>query len=171
MHRCHQFWKALQDSQSEAWVSIDDDVEVSLQTAQWMLQAIEGCDPRIVIVPCLLRNSQTVNIDFAKLVIERALPDGGMVRRCTWGGFGLVAMNRHAMQIVADTAPQFRDDDGVMKPAPFYEILENGRWYGEDISFFERVAHLENRITVEALITGESIHGGQRLDLSVLRSV
>lgn len=167
--RSRQFASAL-DSDADVWVTIDDDVDATRETLAWMLNVVEAKYPCICIVPCPLRTDPgIVNVEFSPLYAIRALPNAGKSRICLRGGFGLVAMNRPAMNEVSRVAPSWKDDrdGGKLKPAAFLEMLkEDGRWLGEDLAFFERVP---STVQVEALVTGEVLHAGFKLDLSLLQ--
>ena len=103
-------------------------------------------------------------VEWTSVYVERKLSGGGMARRARRGGFGLVAMNRAAMQAAALGAPQYVDDDGTRRPAPFLELItDEGSWLGEDLAFFAR---LSPAVLVEALVTGETWHAGSPLDLT-----
>lgn len=166
--RSRHFFDAL-SSDCAAWVSIDDDVSASTQTLQWLLAAVEGETARVCIAPCILRGGEAVNVDWSPVYYERNVMgfEAGRARRALAGGFGLVAMNRPAMVAAAGAAPSWKDPhDGLMKPAPFLEMLSaDGTWTGEDVAFFRR---LPRDVDVEALTTGKTNHGGFELSLEAL---
>jgi len=172
--RC--FHRAV-NSDLPAWISVDDDIEASTETCAALLEAIDDVQPRIVLVPYLLRTTaasdpklsvtlplvrQTRDVGGAHLV---TLPTG------TGGGFGLVGMNRQAMHsmVLAHSGDQSLfwndEDDGGEKLALFHDLLEQGIWWGEDTSFFRRVPR---EISVEALLTGNINHAGLTLHLERL---
>lgn len=159
--------RALADalaSGADVWVTVDDDVFAAGDTLRWLVEAVTRDDaPHVCIVPCPLRNDPSrVNVQWTSVYLEEQLPRHGLVRRAKWGGFGLVAMNRAAME-AASSAPSFRDHDGRLKSAAFLELLTSeGRWMGEDCSFFER---LPRSVVVDALVTGNVSHGSYKLDL------
>jgi hypothetical protein len=106
-----------------------------------------------------------VSVEREVLSVEPA--EKGRVRTALFGGFGLVAVNRAAMQGIASMAPSFHDADGKTKCAAFLEyITAEGYWLGEDFAFFERARRVA---TVEALVEGLVVHAGVPLDLSTLR--
>lgn len=166
--RSRHFWNALQSS-CDVWVSIDDDVSASRETLAWLLAAVEGPSPVVCVAPCLLRHGDAINIEWSPVYYEKTVPpDGGSVRRIRTAGFGLVAMNRAAMNAAAKAAPTWRDLDGVLKPAPFLEsITEAGEWRGEDVSFFHRLPREVERL---ALTSGKTLHAGHELALEILKS-
>lgn len=153
---------AALESGRDVWVTVDDDVEASVRTVRWLVEAVHDTQPSICIVPCWLRTERVVNVEWSPVYTTRALSDGGAARRATRGGFGLVAVNRAAMLAVADASPEFTDSDGMRKRAAFFERFQGGQWLGEDFAFFSRVPA---SVRVEALITGETSHAGQLLNL------
>jgi hypothetical protein len=164
--RTRHFFDALQHD-CDVWFSIDDDVNATAETLAWLLAAVDSKTPRVCIAPCVLRNGQSVNVEWSPIHFERAIPTGGMCRRATAGGFGLVAMNRPAIVAAARAAPSWRDEyDRNLKPAVFLESLSiDGVWTGEDISFFRR---LPREVEVEALTTGKTTHAGCELSLEAV---
>jgi hypothetical protein len=164
-------------SNADAWVSVDDDVEASLTTLDWLLGAIDEPLPHICVAPCLLRRGDRqpmANVELVTTGIERLIHSvsgynaGGGVRPITSAGFALVAMNRAAMDAIVHLAPsslEYVDDDGATRLALFHDELSDGKWWGEDRSFFRRVPR---SVTVECLITGETAHAGYPLDLEKL---
>lgn len=165
--RSRHFFDAL-SSDCDVWISIDDDVSATAETLGWLLDAVRGDAPRVCIAPCLLRGSGVVNVEWSPVYLERSLVSGGVARRASAGGFGLVAMNRAAMVLAAGAAPSWKDGhDGAVKPAPFLEMLSSdGVWTGEDIAFFRR---LPREVEVEALTEGRTNHAGYELSLEALR--
>lgn len=170
------------ESECSAWLTIDDDVEVSIESLAWLLTAIEwdnpGASPRVCIVPCLLREQGVANVEWSPIYSVRRVDHPkyphGQVRAAARGGFGCVAMNRAAIEAIANAAGrEWLDNDGTLKFAPFREKWEAGgnlgglgcKWHGEDVSFFER---LPARVQVEALSIGESLHAGYGLDFGEL---
>jgi len=157
------------------WISIDDDVEVTTDCAAAMLDVLEDVVPRLVLVPYYTRDkdSPALTLTIPLVRVERirngakllTLPKG------QGGGFGMVGMNRLAMQAIVDYAKESPIDltwfdYGEKKLAIFYERLEDGLWYGEDSSFFR--FRVPESVTVEALLVGTVLHGGVPLTLSTL---
>ena len=156
------------------WISLDDDVEVTTDCAAALLDVITEPDPtpRIVIVPYMTRDREnpqlTITVPIVRVEREwkgarlLALPKG------QGGGFGMVGMNRQAMLEIVAYADESMVwfDYGEKKLALFYERLEDGLWFGEDISFFRY--RVPPSITVEALLVGTSLHAGVPLTLSSL---
>jgi len=169
-HRAHQ-------SDFPAWLSIDDDIEASTETCAAMLEAIDDVQPRIVLVPYLLRTTATSEPKLSvtlPLVRQTRHPGGAKLVTLpagTGGGFGFVGMNRHAMDRMVlthagDGAMLWNDeDDGGEKLALFHDLLEHGIWWGEDTSFFRRVP---KDISVEVLLCGHVKHAGLTLQLERL---
>lgn len=186
--RSRAFHSALfENVEADVWISVDDDVDATKQTLEWLVEAVRerqtGAElervpgPRICLAPYLLRNSktqvETLSVDLPQVFMHRHLSGGGRVRTATSGGFGLVALNRAAIEAIArhwgNAAPleslHWRDDDGKNKLAIFREELSDGRWYGEDLSFFRRVPR---GVDVEALCTGITSHAGEVLRLETV---
>jgi len=163
------------DSGCSAWLTIDDDVEASIETLAWLITAIEWdnleAEPRVCMAPCLLREQGIVNVEWSPIIAKRAIHHPryphGQARAAKRGGFGLVAMNRAALGAIADACGRhWRDDDGQDKFPVFRDSLDGaGRWSGEDVAFFER---LPARVQVEALSIGETLHAGYGLDFGDL---
>ena len=156
---------AALESGRDVWFTIDDDVQASPSTLAWLVEAVDSTEPRICFAPYLLRGvSGVACVEWSAVYLDRRLSRGGLARMAKRGGFGCVAMNRAAMQAAALGAPSYVDDDGERRTAPFLELVtDDGRWLGEDFAFFHR---LPRAVQVEALITGETWHGGARLDLT-----
>jgi hypothetical protein len=167
---------AFRKSAASTWVSIDDDVDATTQTLGWLLEAVARSlppTPRICLAPCLLRGPRqepTLNVELPQVVLHRKLSGGGLVRNCNGGGFGLVALNRAAVDhIVVSVESNGRpelgwlDDDKEAKIAVFHDELSGGQWWGEDRSFFRRVP---KGVDVECLAAGVVAHDGAVLDLS-----
>jgi hypothetical protein len=167
-------------SGADLWVSIDDDVEATFETMQALVEACRS-EPRplVVFAPCWLRGKvhgderhmvECINAAFEADAPTQAriLPSSGA--RCfpaVAGGFGLVAMTRATLEhaLATNTHLSFRDDDGEERVGLFHEDLADGRWWGEDLSFFR---HLPPDVRIEALATGHTAHAGMVLDLSTL---
>lgn len=161
--RSRHFNDALK-SECDAWLTIDDDVTATKETLAALLECVSVSEPRICIAPCLLRASDVVNVEWEYIVRELRMPSGNAIRNAVRGGFGLVAMNRAALESAANVAPSWLDDDGSRKLAPFLETLSpGGKWLGEDLAFFAR---LPPRVEVWALTTGATTHAGATLNLA-----
>jgi hypothetical protein len=160
---------AAQASGADVWVSIDDDVEATYETLGALLEAAKG-GPRVVIAPCWLRGrgqqDAIVNVALDTAGARREL-DGARVLPAIAGGFGLVAITREALELaLAHSASlSYRDDDGELRVGLFHEDLSDGKWWGEDLSFFRR---LPAAVSVEALATGHTCHAGHVLPLDHL---
>jgi hypothetical protein len=172
--RSRAFHEAF-ESDADAWISCDDDVEVETDTAASLIEVLDEPTPRIVIVPCMMRVPEHVNpslnVHLPMVRVERYAAGARLVAlpRGEGGGFGMVGMNRAAMRAIVEQPGMeknfFTDHDGRRKLAVFHDILENGIWYGEDVSFFRRVPA---NVTVEALLVGTSTHAGIRCHLESL---
>lgn len=175
--RSRAFHAAL-ESGADVWVACDDDVECTQLTLRWLIEAARTSDG-VCLVPYYQRNAaedKVALVAFPPGAFDkpRGLSVGGMVVPALYGGFGLVAVSRHAMVEIAAQCTRegddYLDDDGVVRLAVFRELFVRGdgpaTWWGEDLSFFKR---LPACVTVEALVTGESSHEGQVLKLENLR--
>lgn len=164
---------AFSQSAADVWISVDDDVDATMQTLRWLLEAArDDLTPRICLAPCLARGPRqepTLTVQLPQIYIARPLSNGGCVRNATSGGFGLVATNRRALEHIEARAVAldlvYDDDDGVSRLAVFYDEISGRRWYGEDLSFFRR---LPPQVVVEALATGHTGHDGAVLELGTV---
>lgn len=180
--RSRHFTAAVR-SKCSAWLTMDDDVEASLETLGWLLAAVEGDEPALCMAPCLLRDGKTANVEWSPVYsvrrVDHPLFPHGQARAAKRGGFGLVAMNRAALDAIASAHPAYwLDDDGELKHAVFMELREptgkivgqsqdsgSFRWLGEDLAFFQR---LPSSVRVEGLSIGETMHAGYGLDFGEL---
>jgi len=158
----------------EAWISVDDDVEVTLETCRALVECVDEACPRIIVVPFMTRGptgGARLNITMPLVRSEREFRGAKLLNLVSRGhGFGMVGMNRLAMAAVVaawaeDDEIDFVDDDGQLKLALFHDMLGGKRWLGEDFSFFARVPR---DVSIEALLVGTSSHGGLPLDLGRL---
>lgn len=157
-------------SNAAYWVMCDDDVEAPTQTLVDLINAAGPPDqPRIAVLPCLVRGSQRVNCEFrgeARLNVEAAV----WVRPVSLAGCGLMVVTRAALDrlfTVYKDELHFNDDDGQDRVALFNMLLEPPRWYGEDFSFCVRAERAS--IPIDALVQGSSAHDGQMLELDSLK--
>ena len=169
----HAAW----ESEAPIWVACDDDVETTQTTLMHLLDAVDVPEPQIVVVPYLLRGPKSipvVAVEFPSLIMDRefigARSDQRFkLRRCLSAGFGLVAMNRPAIVAIREhweaSDLWYTDHDRIRRLGLFLETITEGRWVGEDISFFSRVP---KSVRVDALLTGASSHDGQSLTLETL---
>lgn len=169
--RSRAFHDALAAKECDVWVAVDDDIEATLETCQALIEAVRSSNG-ICIAPYILRRGLTDNplrLSVDKQSYQpndsRTLPSGGQVVRGIGGGFGLVAMSKHAMvEIAAANLTELWDDNGVKKLAIFREQLDNQQhWWSEDLSFFHRVP---SNVQIEVLLTGHTSHNGEHLELS-----
>lgn len=176
--RSRHFSLALENL-ADVWIACDDDVAITDGTARRLLQSVRCDEPRIVIVPCALRGAQksalvgsrgeallgdptSCNIQWDAFPEP---PPHEWLRRAHYGGFGCVAVNRAALELVAGASRKYRELGRVWTGA-FEDDWEQEidsevwRWYGEDVSFFRRAA-----CPVFGLVEGSSTHAGLTLDL------
>lgn len=164
--RCRQFHAAY-ESPAKLWATFDDDITMTKETLGWLVQLANVSAPTVALAPYAQRGSAVASVAWNAILVERTLPGGGKARRANGGGFGAVVMNRAAMSAIRSNCPFFRDDDGERKPAPFAEIFDRERWYGEDLSFFQRVPAI---VDVWALVTGQTTHAGATINLADIPS-
>lgn len=168
MARSRAFHEAFKTGLS--WLTLDDDIEVTTQTAGALLEVLEDVVPRIVFVPYLMRDASALTCTLPSVRVERDWKGAKLVAmpKGHGGGFGCVGMNRRAMELVVEAAPPELKwyDNGEPKLALFYERLEDGLWYGEDTSFFR--FRVPESVTVEALLCGYVKHAGVPLKLDTL---
>lgn len=161
--------RAAQESKLDAWVSIDDDVEISDETVSHLVGSLDFDAPQIIIVPCRLRQERpVVNVTLdPEATIERVSKTGARLRRALYGGFGVVATSRAAVVELAKLYPElaYYDDDGQRRVGIFCEFIDRGYWFRDDYAFFARVPP---HIRIEALCTGVSDHAGYKLRLEQL---
>jgi len=163
--RSRHFAWAL-ESDADVWLYVADDTDTTRETLAWLLDAVSGDEPRFCIAPCALRGDTGIaSVEWSPILVDRSLANGGRARRARRGD-GIGAMNRAALVAIAKNSPTWRDDaDGLLKPAPYAEVLEpGGAWHGEDMSLCRRL----DGVTFEGLITGETTHAGARLELDTL---
>lgn len=156
---------AARKADADVWICVDDDVEADLSTLTALLVAVSGDVPRMCIAPCITRGSNLVNVALEPGGVPRPLP-GARTLPARRGGFGLVAINRAALDLLESSyrGLTFDDDDGESKLALFLELLDDGMWLGEDVAFCHR-AFLCG-VQLEALVEGVTVHSEARLDLA-----
>ena len=164
--RSRAFHAAL-ESKADVWLSIDDDVEADTRTLDALIGAVgNNVDPRICFAPYWQRGAERITAQLAPAPLARVTLSGAVTLPAVAGGFGLVAVNRAALDAVAEYCAadlRYVDADHVSRIAAFQESLVDGRWLGEDVSFFRRAAAAGVRI--EALATGAVAHDGRVLRL------
>ncbi len=172
MARSRAFHEAMKSGLP--WISLDDDIEVTTDAAAAVVDAITSDESvaRVVLVPYYTRDAASPALTVTLPIVRHERECNG-ARFVTLpagqgGGFGMVGINRLAMQRIHDHAdPELTwFDYGERKLALFYEKVEDGFWYGEDNSFFK--FRVPSSVTVEALLTGTVVHGGVPLKLSTL---
>src|SRR5258706_2035317 len=125
------------DPNMGAWVTVDDDIEVSTPTCAAMLEALDDIVPRIVLVPYMIRApvgvvaladgvpqltsrlAVTLPAVFQERVVrgsavvaKRELQFDGRLVRLPFrqgGGFGMVGINRIAMREIVEYAQTFAE--------------------------------------------------------------
>lgn len=160
-------YHAAREANADVWVCVDDDVEADLTTLGYLLEAVAGDEPRMCLAPCITRGSNVVNVALEPGAPSvRQLPSGARCVRARAGGFGLIALNRAAMDRMehAYRGLDFDDDDGKRKMALFLELIDGGMWLGEDVAFCRRAVLCG--VELEALVSGVTVHAGARLDLA-----
>lgn len=171
--RCRSFHEAL-ESDAQAWVTVDDDIEATSATIGALLEVLaDDLTPRLVTVPYVLRNPNDVqtSVRLPVVRIERKIAGYRVVDlpHPASSGFGLVGINRRALETIADsmreTPGYFLDNDNRRKLAAFHELIDGEMWYGEDNSFFRRIPP---DVEVHALLTGTISHDGTPLKLDNL---
>lgn len=165
---------AALESDTCAWVSIDDDIEATTETLRALLQVLnDHVVPRVVVVPHLLRGpEEKLSVRFPLVRREQMVAGVKLADLSSagpaWSGFGMVGINRLALRCI-ESSPQtpghFVDDDHVRKLAAFADTLADETWHGEDVAFFRR---MPPSVEVSALLTGHCSHDGASLSLSEL---
>ncbi len=160
------------------WISLDDDIEVTMDVVTSMVEALDDVLPRIVFVPYYMRDGADqpkLTTTLPEVRVERSIGPAKLVLmpKGRGGGFGMVGMNRPAIEAVVALAstPEWWPftrwlDDGAPKLALFQEALVDGLWWGEDTNFFR--TRVPESVTVEALLVGTVLHGGFPLQLGTL---
>lgn len=165
---------AFLESPCDVWVTVDDDVEVSLDALTTMVSQCKA-EPSVVVAPCLLRDSLAANISESRVAFETKAPNGGRLQRIESGGFGCVALSRAALEAVVeggdwpDGGTWWTDADGVKRRVLFRDEIIGGKWFTEDTAFFRHVPALG--VARYAVRVGETVHNGQRLDLATLEAI
>lgn len=161
-------------SKASIWISLDDDTKCSPETVAHLMSSLDPTMPQIVIVPCLLRQeTQCANVTMDPASkLDRITRTGAHLRRALYGGFGIVAVTRAALDELASSYRdlEFLDDDGQTRSGVFCEFIRERWWFREDYAFFDRVRALPH-IRVEALCSGETDHDGYKLTLELLENV
>lgn len=175
--------RALQwahESKADVWVTVDDDVCASPGTLQTLVRLCrEAGEPRVIVAPYAIRvGENATQAGVSVHPIPGAQPvEHGLLLPIKRAGFGLVAMNRAALEAIVTDRPTCKDDDGSRIPLVFNchvkflgrlgdvppESNMESEWLGEDFSFFE-----QTRASVfhYALLRGETDHAGALVDLA-----
>lgn len=169
----HDAW----ETGADVWFSVDDDNEATTATLANMLEAVRGDAPRIVVAPYVIRGAPTdggrlitVSVELPTIITtERTLANGARLRPCKRGGFGLIAINRPALALIRERCKEYVyvDHDDVERLALFYAEIRNKVWLSDDFAFF---ANVPREVSIEALLTGNTLHDGAALDLAEVGS-
>lgn len=149
---------------ADFWFACDDDVEASQGTVASLFIEADVPGPRIVVLPCYLRDRPIVGVKFSAGAKVRG--NHAPIEHAATCCF---VANREALRLLDHTCHhlRFRDDDGVTRLALFLEVLDGGQWLGEDIAFFQRAALAG--VELVALMSGMSRHADAPLHLDQLR--
>lgn len=169
-------------SGADVWMMLDDDLYCDESTMLNCLAIVDSKStivddrPVVVALPYLMRGtreeSSRVNVQFAEPPNVVYTAGGVPCRRVLRAGCGMMLLNRAALEKVstAKCAPEFKDEDGIIKPALFETMFDDERrWLGEDLSFCVRLGAC--RIEIHAPMLGTSVHAGNGLQLSELRGL
>ena len=163
-------WK----SGADVWCSIDDDIDATVETLGNAMDVVRHTHG-VVTVPYLLRRpggDEVASCDLVEPVLVRVVAGGVHVARSQVGGMGLVFTHREALERVrrdggAPTFVDLDDEGSPSRPALFAELVgKGGRWYGEDWSFFLRLAAAG--VQIDALLDGVTNHDGRVMPLGAL---
>lgn len=161
-------------SPADVWLSVDDDVSVSVDALQAAISQARA-EPCLVVVPCLLRNTTMatdappiVNLRAGPVTVQARAPSGGKIETVDGGGFGCFAVSRAVVERVHEHAGEAADfrHEGIMVRSLFRDEILDHEWVTEDLAFCRRLAALKFRRW--AVRVGVSVHAGQRLDLASL---
>jgi len=169
--RSRAAFAALQ-ANADVAIFVDDDVECDANTVANLLDVVcHNEDDVVCVAPCVTRGSNVVNVAFPADPVVRSTKDGTRTVQIVSGGFGLVAMLTKTLRRIVEQHPDlhFRDDDGALKPAIFFDLLIGELWLGEDVSFCYRT--LAAGVRLEALASGLTMHAGQPFRLDELGSL
>lgn len=156
-------------SDADLWVTCDDDCEADLATLRSMVEAVKS-GPNVCIMPFWARAPQPrVDLSLSPGGSCRVLSNGARLVPAIAAGLGMTAMSRSAMLLIAEANQQlaYTDTKGVVRLALFLEAIRpsDNAWMGEDLAFFSRIPA---SVSVEALVTGTTIHAGRMLDLEIV---
>jgi hypothetical protein len=155
---------AARHSGAAVWFSIDDDVEADTTALRTMYDAVKG-RAAVCVAPCWVRDQNRVQVALKSgrnvAPLQQNTPEE-KTRPCYYGGFGLVAVSREALDRIAgeNSHLAYDDDDGVARLAIFHEELIGRGWFNEDLTFFLR---LPADVDVVCLAHGVTVHQGRPL--------
>lgn len=166
-------------STADVWLSVDDDVVVSLDAVEGMIQQCRA-EPCLVIAPCLARYGESTNFQIGVwndgVEVRTRAPNGTELVNIEAGGFGCFAVSREVIQSAWDHSAdrEFWQETGstrgrVLLRAIFGDEVSGRRWLTEDVAFCHR--HVRPRFRLWAMRSGFSIHNGRRLDLATLEEL
>lgn len=156
------------------WISCDDDNTASVAALSVMLKWLERDEPTAVAIPCALRTGNRDNVQVVPSVpVKYLIGQAHPVVPIEWAGFGIVGVNRAALQLIAKQHDglAFLDVDGVTRLASFAESwvetwdgdqTVKREWLREDRAWWYRLPRDVQRLAVCA---GESTHAGRTIDL------
>ncbi len=176
--RSRAFHAALETMKgpNDVWFSLDDDCECTLDATQWLVDAVHFTHG-ICFAPYWARTSErqgpfiVCNVPPLKPGEERQfrpLFNGGKVTPAVGSGMGLLAVHVDAVRRIAECneSPTYVDIEGVRRRALFLPFIAHGNtWMFDDRVFFSKVPP---DVIVEALVTGVTMHAGERLDLRIV---
>ena len=174
--RSRGFHQAVQ-SDADVWFTCDDDCEATLETLDWMIEAVRD-RPTVCLAPYWARLSELqeerINLKIPPLPegltrTFRELKGGGKTMPAEAGGLGLVAASKQAVQRIAEHNAElsYVDTEGTKRCALFIEYIRQPDqfWMGEDLAFFSRIPP---DVNIEAVVTGNTMHNGRVLELEML---
>lgn len=163
--RSRHFTAAL-EANADVWFTVDDDVEADRACLSGLLSLLDSKVPRVVIAPCYMRGTDVINIQEPAVCVESRYPVRHRVIRA--GGFGLVGVNRAALQTIGWRWERVDDVDGKTLIPVFAEKLTGKAWLGEDVTFCERARDAE--VELLAVLAGTTKHdNGPTLALGGLK--
>lgn len=159
---------------ADVWIQADDDMCMGAEGLR-MLVAACRTTRGFVVAPCLQRDASrkpedpgicNVRVDLDKPDILEG--DGFRLARIYAPGMGLVATHRDVIERMVAAHPELLVRDagsGQEYHALFFELIAEGHWLGEDMSFGRRMRELG--IEMHALLYVDVEHAGRRMVLEL----
>ena len=159
-------------SDADVWVTVDDDIEVDTRVLA-NLVSVARITEAVVAAPYLLKAyapRKEVRLSYRKAVgdvlVNRVVVADGAPVRCARAdriGFGIVAIARHAVELLDGMVPRV-NEDGESFPALFQDAVEGHAWVTEDFFFSSlcEKAHIPIRLLLEHPVW----HAGLSMQLS-----